>query len=144
MATNNLIEEIKHDAISFPAGILRPGQSFDSYIGHTVVNLSEISLTEPQVSALEKGLTFCPSPRYDPDLSIIWKDIKEFQRKLELKKFFKDNPSDQNDQDSLDNDPILKQFKFPSKWKPPIKTSTIESFITGIRSDLLRFKPKKT
>ena len=141
MAT--ILQQIKNDAKAFPPGILRPGQSFDSYIGHTVVNLSEISLTKPQISALEKGLTFCPSPRYDPDLSVIWRDIKEFQRKMELKKFFSENPSDSDDPNELDNDPILKRFKHPSKWKPPIKTNTIESFITGIRSDLLRFKPKR-
>ena len=42
--------------------ILLPGKSFDSYIGHNVINLSDTPLTEPQVSALEKDLTFCPTP----------------------------------------------------------------------------------
>ena len=147
MATNSVIADIKHDATTHPAGILRPGQTFDSYIGHTVVNLSEVTLTKPQISALEKGLTFCPSPRYDPDLSIIWRDIKEFQRKLELKKFFHDNNEntfEESVSDPPELDPNLQKFTFPSKWKPPIKTSTIESFITGLKSDLLKFKPKKS
>ena len=82
------LENIKEQAKTFPPGILRPGQNFDSHIGHTVINLSNVTLTEPQVKVLEKGLTFCPTPHYTPDLSNIWSDIKEFQRKLELTRFF--------------------------------------------------------
>ena len=55
----------------------------DSYIGHTVINLSDTTLTEAQVSALEKGLTFCPTPG-PPSKSLIWMDFKEFH-------FYNDN-----------------------------------------------------
>ena len=42
------LEKIKDQAREFSPGILRPGQSFQSHIGHTVINLSEFPLTEPQ------------------------------------------------------------------------------------------------
>ena len=102
------VELIKDQAKTFPPGILRPGQSLDSQIGHTVINLSDITLSEAQTKVLEKGLTFCPSPRHEPDISKIWDDIKELQRKMELTRFFNEANSDdsitfsQNDND----DPI--------------------------------------
>ena len=36
---------------------------------------------------LEKGLTFCPTPK-GPDKSEVWNDFKEFHRRLELAQFF--------------------------------------------------------
>ena len=74
--TNLSLEDIKIQASTFPPGILRPGQTFDSHIGHTVINLSDITLTEAQTKVLEKGLTFCPSPLHQPDLSKIWNDVR--------------------------------------------------------------------
>ena len=70
-----------------PPGILPTGTKFDSYIGQNVINLSKVALTEHQVTALEKGLTFCPTPGA-PDKSQIWDDFKEFHRRLELMQFF--------------------------------------------------------
>ena len=63
----------------------------DSHIGHTVINLSDITLTESQVQALQKGLTFCPTPG-PPNKAKIWTDFKEFHRRLCLKfHFYNDN-----------------------------------------------------
>ena len=66
-------------------GILPPGSKFESYIGHTVINISNIDLTEPQVKALEKGLIFCPTQAQ------ICLDFKEFHRRLELTRHFSNN-----------------------------------------------------
>ena len=60
MATSdmdNVLMRIKEDATIAPPGILPKWKSMDSYIGHTVINLSDHTLTDAQVSALEKGLT---------------------------------------------------------------------------------------
>ena len=60
----------------------------DSLIGHTVINLSPITLTEAQVSALEKG----PPTPGPPNKAKIWTDFKEFHRRLCLKfHFYNDN-----------------------------------------------------
>ena len=75
--------QIELNAIIAPPGILPPGTKFESYIGHNVINISKIDLNEHQLSALEKGLTFCPTPK-GADKSEIWNDFKEFHRRLEL------------------------------------------------------------
>ena len=64
-------------------GILPPNANFESQIGHTVINISNQPLTLHQVNALEKGLTFCPTPG-KTDKSQIWLHFKEFHRRLEL------------------------------------------------------------
>ena len=73
---------LKLEAKTAKPGILPPGTKFKSYIGHTVFNISNIDITEPQVKALEKGLTFCPTPG-PPDKAQIWLDFKEFHRRLD-------------------------------------------------------------
>ena len=60
---SQIINEIKQQALEYPKGILRPGQSFDSYIGHTVINLSNVDLSHDQVQALEKRANLLPYPR---------------------------------------------------------------------------------
>ena len=63
----------------------------DSLVAHTAINLSDITLSESQVLALEKGLTFCPTPG-PPNNSKIWTDFKEFHRRLCIKfHFYNDN-----------------------------------------------------
>ena len=76
-----ILEQIKLDSQNYPSGILPPGKSLDSLIGHTVINISDIDLTTPQIEALQKGLTFCPTPG-SPKKSLIWNDIKAFHRRL--------------------------------------------------------------
>ena len=57
-----ILDTIKQEARLAPSGILPKGKSLDTYIGDTVINLSDITLTGEQYSALENGLTFCPTP----------------------------------------------------------------------------------
>ena len=58
----HFLETLKSEAKSAQPGILPKNTRFESYIGHTVINLSNTDLTEHQIKALEKGLTFCPTP----------------------------------------------------------------------------------
>ena len=89
----------KHDLVSY---LRIPG--FESYIGHMVINLSNTPLNQHQIKALEKGLTFCPTPG-PPDKSQIWLDFKEFHRRLELMKFF--NREKSETPDPLNNQSII-------------------------------------
>ena len=78
MATSDLYEildHIKEEGKIAPPGILPKGKCMDSLVGHTVINLSDLNLSESQVSALEKGLTFCPTPG-PPNKAKIWMDFK--------------------------------------------------------------------
>ena len=46
-----------------------------------VVNLSQIQLTNPQISLLRKGLKFCPTPG-EPDISQYQTDLDKFHLRL--------------------------------------------------------------
>ena len=92
-----ILDQIKQKAATSQPGILPTGKSLRSVIGHTVINISDSHLTKPQIEALEKGLTFGPTPG-PPDKSLIWTDFKDFHRRLVLKHYF------YNDNQLLDND----------------------------------------
>jgi hypothetical protein len=68
-------------------GILRPGQTMTSYIGRSVINLSDVDLTEAQSLALSKGLTYCPTP-WEPDMSSIINSLEDLFRRMRLKTHF--------------------------------------------------------
>ena len=87
---NLILGKIEEVAKIFPPGILPKGRTMDSFIGHTVINLFNITLTEAELSALEKGLTFCQTP--GPPVNLKWMDFKEFHRRICLKfHFYNDN-----------------------------------------------------
>ena len=81
--SNAILDQIKLDRQNYPIGILPHGKSMDSLIEHTVINISNIDLTGAQIEALQKGLTFCPTPG-PPKISLIWNDFKSFHRRLVL------------------------------------------------------------
>ena len=154
-------EQIELSAINATPGILPKDTQFESYIGHNVINLSNVELTEHQLRALEKGLTFCPSPGA-PDKSQIWEDFKEFHRRLELMQFFspKDKDTelnisqsiidfmnenatnthtDQEDtQDEHQYEHIHQKFRNKSKWKPNPPNKTLDSFKRAFKMNLLQ------
>ena len=57
-----ILNSIKEQPRIANPGILPKGKSVESQVEHTFINLSDVTLTSDQVSALEKGLTFCPTP----------------------------------------------------------------------------------
>ena len=155
---DNILMRIKEEATIAPPGILPKGKSMDSYIGHTVINLSDTTLTEAQVSALEKGLTFCPTPG-PPNKSLIWTDFKEFHRRLCLKfHFYNDNQMfdhlSENELDlinfmasNLDQeiDPyknLHKGFVNKSTWKPNRVHQSLDIFQRSFKLGLLNIKTK--
>ena len=153
----NIKEQIEIDAMNAPPGILPPGTKFESYIGHNVINISKVNLSVHQTKALDKGLTFCPTPK-GADKSEIWNDFKEVHRRLELAQFFKptnevtDNQLTQSIIDFknenagigtptlADNDPykhIHRPFRNKSSWKPNPPNRTLVTFKRVFKNDLL-------
>jgi hypothetical protein len=53
----------------------------------SVVNLSNLKLTEPMISVLSKGLNFCPTPG-ESDIYELRKDLDKFHVSLRRKQFF--------------------------------------------------------
>ena len=97
----DILAQIKEDSQNYPPGILPPGKTMDSLIDHTVINISDTPLDKPQIEALQKGLTFCPTPG-PPQKSLIWKDFKSFHRRLVLQHhFYQDNNILDNDDREL-------------------------------------------
>ena len=160
---SDFLNTLRSEAKQARPGILPKDTRFESYIGHTVINLSNTELTEPQLKALEKGLTFCPTPGA-PDKSQIWLDFKEFHRRLELMEFFgrenKDNDlntsrsiidfmnqntSDTKEQPDIEdtlNKEIQKKFKPKSGWKPSPPYRTLEIFQRSVKQEILKCRPK--
>ena len=52
-----------------------------------VVNLSSLNLSQPQLSLLSRGLSFCPTPG-EPDLGVLKEDLDRFHMGLRRKAFF--------------------------------------------------------
>ena len=112
--------------------------------GQHIVNLSEKTLTEPEIEVLSKGLKFCPSQkRVDP--SETRKELDNFHNSLRRKEFFQ-KISPQNKKLS-DNTPRVKtsaygnhvnQFKIRkrSQWKAPSGSANLETFISTNEMDL--------
>ena len=156
---NEILYHIKEEAkIAPPPGILPKGKTMDSLVGHTVINLSDITLSESQVLALEKGLTFCPTPG-PPNKAKIWTDFKEFHRRLCLKfHFYNDNQqfdhlSDQEvelinfmaenmEEQNSPYQSIHKSFVNKSTWKPNRVHQSLDIFQRSFKTGLLNSKIK--
>ena len=116
-------------------GILAPGTSASSQLGKSVVNLSSLTLTQGQLEALEKGLTFCPTPR-SVNIVKVWDGLEKFCRRLRLKKHF-DGSIEQED-------PYKAKFRNPSTWSPSEGAdTTLDLYIKSIKMDTLLQTPQK-
>ena len=73
-----------------------------------VINMSNKTLTEAQISLLKKGLKFTPTPNPDPTQVEI--DTKTFCRRLRLKEHFYGTPQEINE-----NTPLVRN---KSNWTP--------------------------
>jgi hypothetical protein len=122
----------KTTILNVPEGILPPGQTTSSQLGHSVVNLSNVDLTKPQVEALEKGLTFCPTPGL-PQIQEIWGDLEEFFRRLRIKRFFDEIESQDNSEE--------KSFRNKSTWTPAEgQDAALDVFIKTVKTEVLSLK----
>ena len=111
------------------AGILAPGKTFDSLIRHSIVNLSDTTLTKNQIDVLERGLTFCHTP-YNPDIVEIWNSLEEFFRRLRIKRYFDEIPIDETEE--------ISPFKNKSEWSPPTGFDPLlEVYIKTIKTEFL-------
>ena len=160
----NFLETLRNEAKTSQPGILPKNTKFESYIGHTVINISDVVLDQDQISALEKGLTFCPTPGL-PDKSQIWLDFKEFHRRLELVEFFNRDQADptnqqinqsiidfmnQNATDNLSdsdtetsaNKELHQKFKPKSSWRPYPPNRTLDLFQRAVKQEILKSKCK--
>ncbi len=132
------------------------------YSAKLVVNLSKYHLSQDQISLLEKGLKFCPTPD-EPNLGELRGDLDKFHLSLKRKSFFhNDSDSDlSNDTlarnisffgshetdpgDSLAEEPPFGHFRFknPSDWAPKQVPTSLDAFILCNETELAGLKVKK-
>ena len=120
-----------------------------------VHNISDHLLSEAEISLLNKGLKFCPTPP-QPDIGLLVKDIEHFFRTANIKLFF----SNSEKKDSLSNTAPLtqtisqthnavspldafqhKDLKLRSTWNPPVPP-LLEHVKQLILSDIQNFPAK--
>ena len=63
------------------------GNVLDKFTVGSVVNISDITLSETELSLLSQGLNFCPTPG-EPDFSEVKQDLDKFHTSLRRKDFF--------------------------------------------------------
>ena len=112
-----------------------------SYLGERVVNLSKYQLSKSEVSLLEKGITFAPTPG-DADIGEIQTEVNKFIRRILLKLHFYD--PDLNDNNSFKDQipPGMVKFRNPSSWTPPAKDPCVRAFMNNVQQSLSDFKPR--
>ena len=79
---------------------------------NNIVNLSHHQLTSSQISLLDRGLKFIPTPT-KIHTKLITDSLTRFTRNLKLKSFFADSPN-------THYDPLTKTFEGKSDWTPPM------------------------
>lgn len=114
----------------------------------TVVNLSNHKLSISQLSLLERGLKFCPTPG-EPHMANLRRDLDRFHRRLKWNVFFsnREGPSvTNNDSESADttnpNPPFQsRKFNDPSTAEPNQNPTALEAFIIMNELKLAKLKP---
>ena len=93
-----------------------------------VVNLSDVSLSEAQLSLLSKGLKFCPTPG-EPKMDDLRRDLDSFHRKMRWKSFFESKEKDPSESTTNRLGPFKHQnFKHPSTAEPQPGPAALEAF----------------
>ena len=109
-------------------GILAPGSTAESKLGYSVVNLSNTPLSVAQIQALEKGITFCPSPG-PPEITKCWDDLHEFFRRLRITRYF---------EDVEDTPQTRTPFRLKSQWTPPEGNDPfLDAYIKAVKTHFL-------
>ena len=123
----------------------------------SIVNLSNLELTESMVSLLSKGLNFCPTPG-EPNIISLKQDLDTFHTSLRRYLLFNrrvdsnislDQSTMSNHLDTTNLDeggPFSHQkFKNPSKWSPkgPIQLESMITFNTNALSNIIPRAPRQ-
>ena len=136
-----ILKENKKDTIQNKKHVSSVNKPKLSYLGKRVVNLSRCKLSKAHISVLEKGITFCPTPK-GADLAEIHQDVSDFFRRLRLKLHFYDEESPSNESFISDIPPGLVKFKKKSTWCPKPNDHCLNGFIEKVSNELSTFDPE--
>lgn len=98
-----------------------------SQIDSSVVNLSNIVLSNEQMGALSKGLNFCPASGGFNEFQLL-KDLHNFSRNLRLREYYHDRRSPNETRPAL---PTYKQWT-----PPPHRDRCLDIYINAVQRDI--------
>ena len=100
----------------------------------SVFDLSNNVLSQTEISVLEKGLGFIPTPNMINDADLR-PDFNEFSRKMRCKWYFRDEPS----KDLIE----ISAFRPKPTWKHAAGDICVELFLGKMEHELFSFLPGK-
>ena len=107
-----------------------------------IVNLSNYTLQDAEISVLSKGLGFCPTPG-TPDIGDIIQDLDSFKRKTRIELFFTDPNQGSKTESIHSGGPFEhRSFKLNSTFNP-VGPFQLKSMFHSIKQDLHRQKYKE-
>ena len=112
-----------------------------SYLGKRVINLSKYSLSKSEISLLERGITFAPTPG-DADIAEIHSEVNKFIRRILLKLHFHDPDPDLRSAYFNQIPPGLVKFRKPSTWTPRTNDPCVNAFIHNVHKSMSELNPR--
>ena len=104
-----------------------------SFVSDHVSNFSKQELSAKEISVLEKGLGFAPTPSHINEADLR-QDLWEFSRKMRCKWHSRNEVSQNNEE--------ISQFKVKSHWNPPTGHPALEAFLNKTEKDIFSLTPK--
>ena len=96
--------------------------------------MSNKVLSQTEISVLEKGLGFVPTPNMTNEADLR-RDFNDFRRKMRCKWYFKDELSEEFSE--------IPAFKPKFTWKPPASDPCVELVLSIMEHELFSFLPGK-
>ena len=120
-----------NDEIQYEVKRDENGRIEGQFVDNKVINLSQRTLSQHEISVLSKGLKFVATPK-EIDYSQVKIDLENFGRRLRLKWFFKEN----------DDFSEVPAFRPKSKSNPRNKDVAIEVFLSKLEDELMKISPE--
>ena len=119
----------------FEHEVLCPGDRMTgSFVSDHVFNLSKKELSAKEISVLEKGLGFAPTPSHINEADLR-RDLREFSRKMRCKWHFRNEVPQSKEE--------ISQFKVKSQWNPPKGHPALEAFLNKTEKDIFSLIPER-
>ena len=105
-----------------------------SFVSDHVFNLSKKELSAKDISVLEKGLGFAPTPSHINEADLR-RDLREFSRKMRCKRHFRNEVPLSNKE--------ISQFKVTLQWNPPEGHPALEAFLNKTENNIFSLIRKR-
>ena len=125
------MSENDHEEIQYEVKRDENGRIKGQFVNNNVINLSQRTLSQHEISVLSKGLKFVATPK-EIDYSQVKIDLENFGRRLRLKWYFKENEDFSE----------VPAFRPKSKFNPRNKDVAIEVFLSKLEDELMKTSPE--